>query len=639
MSAKIIGGMTPQYYHTLPDKLDEITTNPLKENIFKMLSQISDVQFPEFVADILTKVEGHTLCDITDGQGDEKQDILTFDPSGRRCLTQCKHTIYYNKHYNGNELDLMVVACMRKDCKSATFVTNSDLTPQGKKYVTDKEYERGQTNMAEVITVDYWNDLRLWERIKNNSDILNKWFSGLGQTHAMRSIRFEVALTKLPLTENSDHQELQELLREMESKSLIQKDAEKTGWTAICSGHQVSISTGIQIDGNLGVLYHHPVHDNELYNRGLPVLSIEVRVNSDLQKYQPNQIKDQVIRALFNPVLTDPGQNEWWHLVTGPSSGFLFLHDISEPRQVILDSGVSYVKLDLGELIPELEYISMGGEDFRLLDNQQDDDDSIWLHGSTAVELVQWIDQRMDPVEVYNNQVFQMRNLDRFKSNDFFAVTGIAEKLIMRIRRYFPNEWTVFQVNSDTVMFCTPDGSTSEKFKLVEKKIALLHLQIKPVRPQDRDNLLQGLKNDMPPATSMFVSGLKGLNLPVDLQGRIFWLKKDLNVAGGMNVELATELLKFKLNYDNQNGYDHMAGKTEMETHTSELPELLWDIFSFRGSKMIDIAIYNNPITISLRYREEKMQSSQNLAELYLKEFLKTYSELETLIENWTPAN
>jgi hypothetical protein len=122
-----VGGMTPHIYHTLPDSIDEISTDPLKENIFKMLSQISYDEFPEFVKDVLVKVEGHRLFDITDGVGDEKQDILTFDKDGKRCLTQCKHTINHESHYNGDEVDLMVVACMRKNCSHALLSPTATL--------------------------------------------------------------------------------------------------------------------------------------------------------------------------------------------------------------------------------------------------------------------------------------------------------------------------------------------------------------------------------------------------------------------------------------------------------------------------------------------------------------------------------
>lgn len=140
---RIVGGMTQQFYHTIPDDKDFIITSPKKESIFEFLSQIGFDKFPEFIKDILVKIEKHTIIDITDGPGDEKQDILTTTPEGHRCLIQCKHSINISSHYSGDELDRIVSACLRKNCKHAIFVTNTDLTPQAKKICNRQRVSKG----------------------------------------------------------------------------------------------------------------------------------------------------------------------------------------------------------------------------------------------------------------------------------------------------------------------------------------------------------------------------------------------------------------------------------------------------------------------------------------------------------------
>nr|WP_288836375.1 hypothetical protein [uncultured Flavobacterium sp.] len=87
MSHSIISGITQHFYHTVPSDLDLITTTPTREGVFKYLSQIGYDKFPEFILDVLIKVEGHTAIDVTDGQGDEKQDILTINTQGERCVS------------------------------------------------------------------------------------------------------------------------------------------------------------------------------------------------------------------------------------------------------------------------------------------------------------------------------------------------------------------------------------------------------------------------------------------------------------------------------------------------------------------------------------------------------------------------
>jgi CO/xanthine dehydrogenase Mo-binding subunit len=53
---------------------------------------------------------------------------------------------------------LMVPASLHKNCRSALWVTNADLTPQAKRYVNYREYLRGWSEEAWfTLTVDYWN--------------------------------------------------------------------------------------------------------------------------------------------------------------------------------------------------------------------------------------------------------------------------------------------------------------------------------------------------------------------------------------------------------------------------------------------------------------------------------------------------
>lgn len=139
---EIIQGATPYHYHVLPSDMSRATVSPQREAIFQYLSRLGSDHFVDFVIDLLVEANGHTLVERTEGPGDEKQDILTLDQVGERHLTQCKHTINYKDNTSGDELDLLFGACHRKNCRRALYVTNTDLTPQAKRYVTDKEYAR-----------------------------------------------------------------------------------------------------------------------------------------------------------------------------------------------------------------------------------------------------------------------------------------------------------------------------------------------------------------------------------------------------------------------------------------------------------------------------------------------------------------
>lgn len=182
----IIKPLQIEHYHLVPGETERNTISPEREEILKYISKIPYKKFPEFILDILIHVEGHKAVDITDGPGDEKQDILTLTPDGERHLTQCKHKVDHTQNFDGDELDLLLGACIRKNCSKAAIVANSDFTPQAKRYVNDKEYLRGTSQDKSVYPeIDYWNGAKIWDRIAYNQNILNKWFSGLGQTQSL----------------------------------------------------------------------------------------------------------------------------------------------------------------------------------------------------------------------------------------------------------------------------------------------------------------------------------------------------------------------------------------------------------------------------------------------------------------------
>ena len=153
---RILRATALEYYHSIPSELDLVTISPEQNAIFQYLSAVHPDAFQYFVADVLVLVERHHLIDVTGGPGDEKQDILTQTPDGLRQLTQCKHTVNFMEKSSGDDLDQLFAAAFRKDCQSALYVTNGELTPQAKRYVTDHEYLRGSSkDLSNAPTVEF----------------------------------------------------------------------------------------------------------------------------------------------------------------------------------------------------------------------------------------------------------------------------------------------------------------------------------------------------------------------------------------------------------------------------------------------------------------------------------------------------
>lgn len=625
--------MSQQFYHTIPNDIDMITTTPTREGIFKYLSQIGYDKFPEFVLDILTKVDGHKAVDVTDGQGDEKLDILTINPNGERCLTQCKHTIDYTSHYNGNDLDLMVVACLRKNCKESIFVTNSDLTPQGKKYVTDNEYSRGFPNPAECPKIAYWNGLSIWEKIKNNQDIINKWFSGLGQVHGLRSFKFDLTIQKLPFDKSNKNESdaFDEYLSLLSSKPWIKVVSEGLHYEAKFSdNYEVNLKRWFQITDGLDINFISPEDDLNFFNKPLFALSIEVVINSSSGKFSPKIIQEEIVKKITDEVLLINEQSQWWHIITSQIKSIIYLHDISEPREILLTSAKTFVKTISNPTQNEYSYCSLSETDFEVTDEEED---SIWIHKNSGIQVVQMFEQKINPVEQFNYQILQQHQLKKIAAFDFFAVENIASSMIMRIRRLLYHEWMAFQYNDNTLIWAIEPSFDKEKVKFHHDKLSSIGLKILIVRKADAKRMLENFQKDIPPSTWMFTSNRAAISYPIMLNRRIFWLSKYLKLSNKIDLNVAVELLKFKYSFENKNGFDLMQGEIEQKFSSLEIKEMLFDVLTFRGKRMMDIAIFNNPISINIRYNDGFTNSSNDIVLNYIKEFDEIFEQISTLFK------
>lgn len=632
MSYNIISGTMQYFHHTIPSELDLITTTPTREGVFKYLSQIGYSKFPEFILDILVKVEGHKPVDVTDGQGDEKQDILTINPNGERCLTQCKHTVDYKSHYNGDDLDILVVACMRKNCKQAIFVTNTDLTPQGKKYVNDGEYNRGFSNPSDCPSVDYWNGFKIWERIKNNQDIINKWFSGLGQVHGLRSFKFDLTIQELPFKKNSSPQSdsFNALLKLLSGKPWITEKNLGLEYNAeISEDYKVNIKKWFQFTGGLDINYLIPNQDVSFLNQPAYALTIEVNINSNIEKYSPTEVRNEIVNKIANDVLANGSPDKWWHLTSSQIRSIIYLHDISEPREIQLTQAATFVKTTYKNTSNELSYCSLLETQFDLSENSED---SIWLHKTTGIQVVQMFEQQINPVEQYNNQLIQYRQLENAKSYNFYAVENVDSLLLMRVRRILNHEWVALQHNENNLIWGIPQDYDPNEVELINKKLELLNLRILSVKKENIPLILKNVQKDIGPSTWMFTSELKNISYPILLNKRVFWLSKDLRLNSKIDLDKAIELLKYKYSIENEYGFDNLHGKEEMKLDSSELRELLFDFFIFRGKRMLDISIYKDPISINVRFCENSTEPSQDLATKYIDDFLTIYNDINKLI-------
>jgi hypothetical protein len=93
------------------------------------------------------------------------------------------------------------------------------------------------------------------------------------------------------------------------------------------------------------------------------------------------------------------------------------------------------------------------------------------------------------------------------------------------------------------------------------------------------------------------------------------------------------ELLKLKYSLEYEYGYDHMNGVEKQQINSKEIKDILFDMMTFRGKRMLDINTFQNPITINMRFKEGQLKSSNDLALDYILEFNKIYNKIKNILK------
>src|SRR6056297_1348588 len=220
---RIVQHLTKIYYHNIPheydfaEELQEIqnlrsghpvtesetpskSLLPHRDAITDLMAQLPASDFPELIEQILIENHNHTRGDITDGSGDQSRDIHTITPNGEKHLTQCRHTENpYKSNLDRHDLDELWSATGRLQYDKGLLVTNADMTTPAKANYVNGDYEREWYPELKV-----WNDRDLWDEIRDNQNLLNRWFSGLAQLHSVKRFSFRALPVRMPNREPVD---------------------------------------------------------------------------------------------------------------------------------------------------------------------------------------------------------------------------------------------------------------------------------------------------------------------------------------------------------------------------------------------------------------------------------------------------
>lgn len=626
MSYPLLSGRTPVVYHTIPTDLSHLLTIPSRENIMAYLSHIPAKLFPEFVKDILLKIEKHTLVDVVDGPGDEKLDILTITSDGKRCLTQCKLTGNLYSKYNGDDLDLLVSACMRKQCQKALLITNGELTTQAKRYIIDNEYCKDWP-LEQKLDVDYLNGTRIWERIQSNTDILNKWFSGLGQVHGLRNFKFDISVQKLPYEPaKNDEDVIGDLINLLKGKSIIKEVEEDISFTAeIDDDFRLYLKRWIQFPNNLDINYLSPEEDPNYNNKPMDCLTVEVNIENK-STYAPNAIRKKIILYLLENCLEDLPNERWWQIVSSRSTSFVFIHDINEPRQITLDTAETFVKAKGSKLCSELDFCSLSGTEFIVSHNEEEK--GYYTHSKYGCHILQYFTQKVEPFDEFNHKGCQHCQWEELKNFTFRVVPNINTRIIYHLTNFLPIDWHSFQIDKTTLAWCYPDTTDSSEVAAVEKEIRLLGLQLMTIKPEDIPHVLENI--NMAPSEYIIHNNLDQLRFPIALKDRWLMISKSFPLSKKVGIDWFRSLAQYKIDYEKQFGI-HSTSEEDLYTCKNfELPYILSDVKNIRGSRMLDINVWDSPIWVTMRFKQEKIISSRDIALQSAEEFEKIFTEIRS---------
>lgn len=619
----IVKAFTEKYYHVLPTRLETITTSPEREAIFKHLSQIGSDRFVEFVTDILLTVERHRLGDITDGPGDEKQDILTMTPLDERQLTQCKHTQKYDEHYSGDELDLLFAAAFRKGCKRALFVTNSDLTTQGKRYVNDKEYARGPQTEATVPVVDYWNGERIWQRVVNSPGILNKWFSGMAQTHGLRSFSFDVAIMKLPDSSFNDT-EYESLFMALDGKDGVQKIDEDMYQIYMDDDVSFTITKWFRSDLDLDARYV-PQEEHWIVNSPVRVLRIQVTVKANIV-YRPDAIQEKITSYLSGTTRAAADPDEWWYMIATSPQAFVFLHDVATPTTISIGPSQSFVKVGDSLSEKEKKWILPSATEFQRIVGD-DGDELHWQHLPSGFHVRLMLSQRPHPIASYENHLRQLNLIKDLRDYKFFVVPSASRNTVDLIRNMSGTRAIVMVSGGSTCFFALPEQD--------DEKLILKPLQARGISPhrinEKRKNEIIEDIDRLPILEWMITSSENDLVTPVMLNRRIFWMTTTTEVYPPAKKNDWLELLKFKREYEKDYGAKYSSRGMD-RLNIDEIQACLFDMITIRGRRMLDISATNGRLHVTFRVYEPSIASSDAILPGYIAEMEELIARMNKIL-------
>jgi len=126
---------------------------------------------------------------------------------------------------------------------------------------------------------------------------------------------------------------------------------------------------------------------------------------------------------------------------------------------------------------------------------------------------------------------------------------------------------------------------------------------------------------------------IENLSFPIDLPGRLIWLAKSFDFGKTSSPKIIDELVGYKFAFERARGYSNTMVTGNVSY--ADLTQQLFEATQLRGSVMLDINIWNNPIWVVMRFKDPPTLSSNDLAATAIKVFEKVFADIQQIFTKY----
>jgi hypothetical protein len=451
----------------------------------------------------------------------------------------------------------------------------------------------------------------------------------MGQVHGLRNFYFDLIIQELP-SGDTFSKKCSNIAFALKEKGIIVGADEKKKSFQVKIDNQISftIEDWFHSDIDLGVPYVGPQTEHNLANIPLWALRIRASISSEVGQYNPSIYRDLIVKTICDNALTLQPNSKWWYLVATTPQAFIYLQDIVEPKVVSISQAETYVMVE-NESSVEKDWTFLNGGEFNLID----DETLGWCHVPTEINVYLMLEQRPHPIAAYEQKIRNYKIAQKISKYDFKVIEKITNDVVDRVRRIIDQSWVLMVLNERNLLLAHPPTVPSSKIQKIKNALARHDISLLYMRDEDRDKLLKS--SDVMDRTNcwMYVSSTDQLVTPIWLNKRLIWLEKEVAIDPPKDLDTWIKLLKYKAGHEAGHGFNFMGDKEETKLASEEIEGFLYDFFSFRGKRMLDISFNPRSASINYRIKIDSLEPTTKIISEYIQQFQKLINDIVGLCE------